>query len=372
LDALNPTLWRPRLRESLVIERDAHELLFISTSDRRVKRFTATRTVIELIPLLDGTRTVADLVERLCGNSEAMATEVGSALAVLRQEQLLSRVADPFSGTTSLTPAQVAFYSRQILLFQDLCDSGQLPDQAGLAVQERLLSATVVVCGLGGLGSVVASALAAAGVGVLIVVDDDVVEASNLTRQLTYSMDDVGRNKADALASRLGRINPDVRFRPEKRTIAVAADLADLAAESDLVISCADQPTLHEVAAIVTEACWPGIPHFIAGGYSFHVGLVGILTIPRVTACYHCIIATFEHCHGRDRTVPFMAKSKHHGIVGAQSGIIGNMVAWECIRYLIGLKATLSNRLLEFNYGDMSFDEAAVPRHADCPWCAER
>jgi len=362
-------LWRPRLRDSLVIERDGGELLFISTSDRRVKRFAATPAVVELIPLLDGSHAVADLVAQLCGDSEASAMEVGSALAVLRAEHLLSLVEDPLAGQTTLTPEQVAFYSRQILLFQDLCDSGQLADQTGLTVQERLLSSTVLVCGLGGLGSVVASALAAAGTGRLIVVDDDVVEQSNLTRQTTYSLDDIGTSKADALAARLGRINPDVRFQVEKRTVAAPSDLAELAAQADLVISCADSPSLVEVAATVTEACWPHTPHFIAGGYSFHVGLVGMLIVPRVTACFHCIYAAFEHCHGRDRTAPYVSKSKHHGIVGAQSGIIGNIAAWECIRYLIGLETALRDRWLEFNYGDVSFDEAVVPRRPDCPWC---
>ena len=370
MNSTDIALWRPRLRDSLVIERDGDELLFISTSDRRVKRFTVSSTVIRLIPLLDGTHSVADLVELLCGDSEVSATEVGGALAVLREERILSQVADPLAGSTELTDGQIGFYSRQILLFQDLCDSGQLTDQTGLAVQERLLSSTVLVCGLGGLGSVVVPALAAAGVGALIVVDDDVVEESNLTRQLAYSLDDVGRSKVDALASRIGRINPDVRVRREMRTVTASSDLADLTAESDLVIGCADHPTVLEVSKVVTEACWPDTPHFIAGSYSFHVGLMGMLVIPRVTACIHCVYATFEHLHGRDRTETFVAKSKHRGIIGAQSGIIGNMIAWECIRYLIGLESALGSNWLEFNYGNMSFDRVEILRRPDCPWCA--
>jgi molybdopterin/thiamine biosynthesis adenylyltransferase len=363
---LDVAKWRPRLRESLVIERDGNELLVISTADRRAKRFTASETILRLIPLLNGTRTAAELVESLCGGSEERASEV----AVLRAERLLSLTASADEGPTQLAPEQVQRYHRQLCMFQDMCDSGLLAGQTGLAVQDRLRSATVVIVGAGGLGTVVATSLAAAGTGTLVVCDDDVVEESNLTRQFAYSLDDIGRSKVDALAARLGRLNPDVTLRPEKRSVLAPADLADLAATADLVISCADKPSTLAVADVVTEACWPGTPHYIGGSYSYHAGLLGFLVVPGVTACWHCVYAEFISRHGRDRTVSFVPKAEYAGIVGAQSGIIGNMMAWESIRFLIGMTPTVSSEHVEFNYETMSFSRAPVPRHADCTWCA--
>ncbi len=365
----NVPQWRPRLRESLVVERDGNELLFISTSDRRVKRFMATETILRLVPLLNGTHTVEELVESVCGASQELASEVGSALAVLREERLLSLTASPDEGLTKLTPAQVQRYHRQISMFQDLCDSGLVANQTGLGVQDRIRSTSVVILGAGGLGTVVATALAGAGIGTLVVCDDDVVEESNLTRQFAYSLDDVGQSKVEALAARLGRLNPDVVLRPEKRKVLTAADLADLAVPADLVISCADKPSTLAVADVVTEACWPDTPHYIGGSYSFHVGLLGFLVIPGLTACWHCLYAQFVSQHGRERTVPFVPKAEYGGIVGAQSGIVGNMIAWESIRFLVGMNPTVSSECLEFNYATMSFTRAPLVRRPDCPWC---
>lgn len=346
-------------------------MLFISTSDRRVKRFAASEIVIRLIPLLNGTHTLAEIIGSLCGDSEELAGKVGNALAVLREERLLSLTDCVTEEQTRLTPCQIARYQRQIGLFQDLCDSGLVAHRTGVAVQERLMSATVVILGAGGLGSVVATALAAAGIGTLIVCDPDVVELSNLSRQVAYSLDDLGADKAGALAARLGRLNPDVRFGVEKRMVREPADLAAIAGTADLVISCADQPSVVKVAEIVTEACWPDTPHFIGGSYSYHVGLVGLLVVPGVTACWHCLIAGFSGSHGRDKTVPFVAKARYGGIVGAQSGIVGNMIAWEATRFLIGMTPTACGECLEFNYQTMSISRAPVRRRASCPWCAD-
>ncbi len=362
--------WRPKLRNSLVVEQDGQELLFISTSDRRVKRFAASPAVFRMIPLLDGTHSVADLVGSLCGESEELVQEVCGALATLREEQLLSKVTDPVAGASSLTPAQLSRYDRQIRLFQEFCDSDLVDYEEGLTAQERLGSATVLVCGVGGLGSVVASSLAASGVGTLIVCDDDVVEEGNLTHP-TYSLDDIGLAKVEALTARLSRMNPHISVRPEKRRVEHASDLADLVTAADLVISCADQPSINEMAEIMTEACWPsGTPHLIGGGYAYHVGILGLLVIPRTTACWHCMRAEFAHEHGRDRSTPFVRKSLRPGIIGAQSGIIGNMMAWEGIRFLTGMGTALGSRWIELNYGPMTFSEREVPRRADCPWCA--
>nr|WP_166682503.1 HesA/MoeB/ThiF family protein [Streptomyces sp. 846.5] len=353
-----------------MVEQDGEELSFISTSDRRVQRFAASETVFRMLPLLDGRHTVADLLARLCADSEELAHEVCSALVTLREEQLLSKAAGPIGGRAENTPPHLSRYDRQIRLFQDFCDSDLVEYEEGLAAQQRLTSATVLVCGIGGLGSVVASSLAASGVGTVILCDDDVVEESNLTRQLMYTVEDIGNSKADALATRLSRINPYVSVVPERRKVELATDITDLVAGSDLVISCADQPSVTEMAEIMTEACWPDTPHIIGGGYSYHIGILGFLVIPRVTACWHCLLTEAAHEHGRDRAIPLTPKSRHAGILGAQSGIIGNMISWEAIRFLIGMGTAISNRWLELNYGPMSFSERVIPRRPDCPWCA--
>jgi molybdopterin/thiamine biosynthesis adenylyltransferase len=353
-----------------VVERDETELVFISTYDRRVKRFSVNDLALHLIPLLDGKHTLAELIEQLCEDREDLAVQVGEILATLRDEGLLSKVADPAKITTHLTDQQIGRYDRQIRLFQELCDSGELRYDHGLEAQERMLASTVLVCGAGGLGSAVASSLGAAGIGKLIVCDADVVEESNLTRQIAYSSDDIGKSKVVALAERLSRINPDVTVQGENRKVNTAMDIAELAAEADLVVGCADQPSVTEVAEIITDACWPSTPHLIGGSYSYHVGLLGLLVVPRETGCWFCLLEELKHEHGRENNKPFMPKSRAAGIIGAQAGIIGNIMSWEIIKFLIGSQTSISGSWLEFNFTDLSLDKRAIPRSPTCPRCA--
>jgi bacteriocin biosynthesis cyclodehydratase domain-containing protein len=312
---------------------------------------------------------VADLIGCLCSDEESV-QQVCGALLTLREERLLSKVSSPVEQPTRLSPEQVRHYDRQIRFFQDLADSDLVGCDEGITAQERLSSASVLICGLGGLGNVVASSLAAAGVGTLVLCDDDVVEASNLTRQVMFSTDDIGRGKADALAARLTRINPYVSLVPEKRRVERAADISGLAKASDLVISCADQPSVAEMSAIMTEACWPDTPHVLGGSYSFHLGLFGLFVIPGVTACWHCLRAAVSHEHGRERSRPFIPKTRNAGVIGAQSGVIGNVIAWEAVRFLAGMETGLSNRWVEFDFGPLALRERPIVRRPDCPWCS--
>jgi molybdopterin/thiamine biosynthesis adenylyltransferase len=362
--------WRPRLRDSLVAEHTGNELLFISSSDQRVWRFSVTELVFRLIPLLTGERTVAELVAMLCGDSEKAVVELCSALLTMRDKCLLSHVPDPLDEHGALADDEVTHYDRQLRLFQEFCDAGAVEGDRGHVYQERLKAATVTICGAGGLGSFVTASLAAAGVGTITVCDDDFVEEGNLHRQHTYTLADIGKRKVDVLAARLMGSNPYVTVIPLARRIEKPADLADLAAASDFVVNCADWPSITDMAELVTEACWPHTPHLIGGAYAYHVGFLGLTVIPEVTACWHCMVIKANEQLDRTGMRSIKQKTRHAGVIGAQCGIGGNIIAWEAIRYLSGMPTALTDRWLELDYWTMTVREHAIPRSPHCPTCA--
>jgi len=354
----------PRLRDSIVVQRDGDELLFVLTASRTVKRFAVDGMVLRLLPLLDGRSSVEQLARLVDGD----AADLAEVLALMRREKLLSRNADP-TTTQALGCDRVAYYDRQLRLFQDFCDEGLTDDHDGARLQRRLERATVLICGIGGLGSWVAHCLAAAGVGTLRLCDFDVVEASNLTRQVLFAAADIGRSKVDAARDRLRAVNPQVTVMGINRRVGGAADLTDLVAGADLAIGCADQPDVVTVADWVTEACWPAIPHIIGGGYAYHIGILGVTVLPGRSACWRCVRAETRTDHGRDRAEPFIGKRPLAGATGALAGLVGSAVAWEAIRVLTGLPSAFADRWTEIDYWPMQVLTRAIPRRPHCPLC---
>lgn len=219
---------KPKLRDSVIVQRDGPEVVFLLTGSRVVKRFVVNDHVLKLIPLLDGSRTVEQLCDQVGAGSREAADEVMKALDVMRRERLLSVVDGSWDAALLDTgdDAELKRYDRQIRLFQDLCDEGLSSGGRGIDLQRRLQQATAVVCGLGGVGSWLVQGLAAAGVGTLRICDFDQVEVSNLGRQILYSTSDIGRLKTEAAAERVAVVNPHVRVEPVTRRITSPDDLS--------------------------------------------------------------------------------------------------------------------------------------------------
>ncbi|MGW1991439.1 HesA/MoeB/ThiF family protein [Embleya sp. NPDC001921] len=353
-----------------MVERTQSELLFICTSSRRVKRFSAPATIIDIIPLLDGTNSIAHLVRTNCDSDESVEL-LCSTLRTLDTEGLLSAVDNLDEELERLPPRQARYYDRQLRLFQELCDADLIDCVGAAQAQQRLGNAKVLVCGLGGLGGVVAHALAGAGVGKLVVCDFDRVEVSNLARSFVYSTADVGRAKSEVVAERLRGANPHIQVTAVDRFIATPADLADLVTGCDLVVGCADQPSVAAMAQTVSAACLPDIPHLVAGGYSHHVGVLGALVVPGVTPCRHCLTEVLGREHGRDAASPLVPKRPHGGVIGPQTGIVGNILALEALRHLLGMETVLGHRVVEIDFWPMEFRSRTIDRSPTCPYCSQ-
>ncbi|HEX6490671.1 MAG TPA: ThiF family adenylyltransferase [Gaiellaceae bacterium] len=217
-----------------------------------------TSTVWSLLALLDGTRTTSEIVEEALRRDPRLdADSVRDGIATLVEDGFIEDAgARPPSA---LTAAERERYDRSAD-FYAWVDSKPRPSR--WEVQRRLKQARVTVLGLGGIGSAVAASLAASGIGALHCVDFDVLEASNLNRQLLYREGDLGGSKVERAIEQLRHLNSFVEVSGEELRIGTGDDLVPLLADCDLFILCADRPEPRQIltwtsdAAVKTKTPW--------------------------------------------------------------------------------------------------------------------
>jgi sulfur-carrier protein adenylyltransferase/sulfurtransferase len=247
-----------------------------------------------------------------------------------------------------LTTEERARYARHILL-----------PQIGLEGQRRLKNARVLVVGAGGLGSPALMYLAAAGVGTIGVVDDDVVDASNLQRQVVHGVDDVGRPKTESAAETVARINPLVTVvRHDLRLD--SSNALELLADYDVVLDGADNfPTRY----LVNDACvLLGLPHVWGSIYRFD-GQVSVW-FAGYGPCYRCV---FPDPPPPD-AVPSCATG---GVLGVLCAAVGSVQVSEAIKLVVGQGDPLVGRLLVHDSLRQTWDSLTVRANPDCPVCDE-
>jgi molybdopterin/thiamine biosynthesis adenylyltransferase len=240
-------------------------------------------------------------------------------------------------------------YSRHILL----------PEVGGRG-QEKLLRARVLVIGAGGLGSPVSFYLAAAGVGTIGLIDGDVVDLSNLHRQILHHTPDVDRPKVVSAQAKLTALNPDVTVVPHHERLTVDNALP-LFAQYDLIIDGTDNfPTkfLANDAAIFTKR------PLVHGGILRFVGQV-MTILPGESACYRCIFK-------EPPPAGLVPTCQEAGVLGALAGVIGTIQATEALKLILGQPQSLTGRLLTYDALSSTFREITVRRNPKCPICGER
>ena len=260
---------------------------------------------------------------------------------------------------------QLLRYSRHVLL-----------DDIGIEGQRRLLAAHALVIGAGGLGSPVALYLATAGVGTVTIVDDDVVDVTNLQRQIAHTLARVGQPKVASIAAAVAAINPDVRV----IALQTRADLLQLAGwvvAADVVIDCSDNfATRHQVNA----ACVAHRKPLVSGAAIGFDGQISVYDTrdmldtrdagpasstraadPGARPCYACLFppgAAFEE-----------VRCATMGVFAPLVGIIGSMQAAEALKLLAGVGSSLAGRLQMLDARTMEWSEIRVSRSPGCPVC---
>lgn len=245
---------------------------------------------------------------------------------------------------------QLLRYARHILL-----------DEIGIEGQERLLGASVLVVGAGGLGSPVAAYLAASGVGRIVLADDDVVELGNLQRQLLHTTERVGWPKARSGRHMLADLNPEVRVEAVEQRLQGEA-LSRAVSGVDLVLDCCDNfATRHAV----NRACAQHRKPLVSGAAIRFSGQVAVFDLRRDgSPCYHCLFPENDPVQE--------ANCATTGVLAPLVGVIGSMQAIEAIKLLAEVGEPAEGRLLCFDALAAQWHEVRFERDPGCAVCAHR
>jgi adenylyltransferase/sulfurtransferase len=264
----------------------------------------------------------------------------------------MPNIADPFAARAerlNLTPQEVARYSRHLIM-----------PEVGMDGQKRLKAASILLIGAGGLGSPLGLYLAAAGVGRIGIVDFDVVDFSNLQRQVLHGTPDVGRPKLQSAKDRLQAINPEVQIDLYETRLS-SANAMSILAPYDIVIDGTDNfPTRY----LVNDACVLLKKPNVYGSIFRFDGQASVFYPPH-GPCYRCLYPEPPP----PGEVPSCAEG---GVLGILPGLIGCIQATEGVKLILGKGSTLIGRLLLYDALGMKFQEFKVRRNPKCPMCGDK
>jgi len=240
---------------------------------------------------------------------------------------------------------QLLRYSRQIML-----------PQIDLAGQEKLLAARVLIMGMGGLGSPIAMYLAAAGIGHLVLVDDDVVELSNLQRQIAHGTNNIGSSKVESAKQTIKNLNPEIKVTCYNKKL----DGKELAAEvtaADIVIDGTDN---FSSRFALNEQCVKNNTPLISGAAIRMEGQVSVFNKTPASPCYRCLYKD----EGELDT-----SCSNNGVLSPIVGIIGSIQASECIKVLLNIGESLDGKLLMLDALYMDWRTLKLNKDPACPVC---
>jgi adenylyltransferase/sulfurtransferase len=249
----------------------------------------------------------------------------------------------------NLTPEQVQRYARHVIL-----------PEVGGAGQRKLLNTSVLLLGAGGLGSPAGLYLAAAGVGKIGVLDFDVVDKTNLQRQIMHGVDDLDRPKVDSAEDALRAVNPDVEV--VKHSTHISSENAlDIFRPYDVIVDGTDNFPTRYLANDAAHFLGKPLVH---GAIFRFEGQMTMFDSAKGTGCYRCLFPTPPP----PGAVPSCAEA---GVFGVLPGIIGSMMAFETIKHILHIGEGIIGRLLVFEGMDMTFRTLRLRRNPECPLCGD-
>ena len=241
---------------------------------------------------------------------------------------------------------QLLRYSRQIML-----------PQMDVAGQQKLIDATVLIVGMGGLGCPAAMYLAAAGVGHLIIADDDLVELTNLQRQVAYSQSMIGEPKVVSSQQTLLGLNSDLKITALQKRLE-GSELSEAVGQADLIVDACDNFTTRFA---INSACIEHGKPLVSGAAIRMEGQVTVFDSRNPTSpCYQCL-----YSQGDDED----ASCSENGVMAPLVGIIGAVQAMEAIKLLTGIGESLTGRLLLLDASTLQWREMRLPRDSSCGAC---
>jgi molybdopterin/thiamine biosynthesis adenylyltransferase len=247
-----------------------------------------------------------------------------------------------------LTKEQLERYNRHIIL-----------EDMGVEGQEKIMSGRVLVIGAGGLGSPVILYLAAAGVGTLGIMDADVVDLSNLHRQVIHGTGNINKQKTESAEETIKAINPDVTV-TLYRERATAGNIRNIIKDYDFVIDATDN---FDTKYLINDACiLENVPYSHAGVLGF-VGQT-MTIVPGESACFRCVLPVPPPPEN-------VTSTAEAGVLGVVPGVIGTIQATEALKFLSKTGDLLTNFMIMYDAKEMTFRKVILTRSKKCPVCGK-
>lgn len=351
---------RLKLRPSVAVVSNGDVTEFFLSDIRHSIALRMQKEVTQLLFGLDGTMTVGEFLE--ANNLGSQNEEVMPLLDFLNKNCVLIKVDMIYSEDYDKFP-------RVYSLLENYCPTQQQVEEHFQMVRKS----RVMIIGLGSVGTWVAQSLLMSGVRHFLFVDGDRVELSNLHRQCGLTEASIGQLKTDAFSSRLKEMDAEVE-------VDCIVDWLDEAfferhdiGHIDLIINCADKPTVDETSMIVGKYAMPhGMPHIVGGGYNLHQSLIGQVVIPGKTACLECFRMNLDDLNEIDTSNIRKLENKNRrvGSFPPLSALSSAITANEAFKVLAGLdNLTMAGQRTEFLLRELNFANVDMPRRHDCKWC---
>ena len=243
------------------------------------------------------------------------------------------------------TRNQINRYSRQIIL-----------KKIGVIGQKKLLKASVLIIGAGGLGSPIAIYLAALGIGKIGIVDKDTVEISNLSRQIIFSTNDVNKNKSSTAINKLRKINPNIKFQSFNKKLTIN-NINKIAEKFDLIVDGSDN---FRTRFLVNDYCLKNKKILVSGAISKFDGQVYTFNFSKKKSpCLRCFIPKMP-------MDPDVDNCEYEGVLGTLGGIIGSIQANEVVKEILGIGDTLCGHILIIDALKLTFRKVKLNKRSDC------
>ena len=346
----------PRIRSSVGVVINPGLVEFFKGNTRRSIMVKMNSNVAKILCSLDGTRSIDEICDEYNMDQEAE-KKFCDLINYLVDKCII------YDQSKRIESEDRKRFSRVFSMLEEILQKAW----------NGIKNSRVCIVGIGAVGSWIAANLVQSGVENLVLIDNDVVDISNLHRQWGYVTEDVGKRKTTCLSKRLRDMNESVKI--QEINLFIREDTLEKInlGKVDLIIDCADKPTVDQTAVWIGEYCMKrNIPHIIAGGYNLHVSLIGQTIIPYKTACVKC----FEKQLRRHNELELSNMKKlatpgrKIGSIGPMCSLSASFASLEAIKVLSKLIPPSNiNRRGEFNIYNMEIQYHEYNKIEDCEWC---
>lgn len=329
-------------------------------------KLEADKLLLEILNLIDSSFTTDEIYQKLKSKySYITLEELESIIFELTRLGLLEKDTD-----LKIDDKELLFLNRHLNFLSDYTNDQYNKYQ----LQERLFSASIVIIGVGAIGSWIAYNLIQSGIKNLILIDPDKVSLSNLSRQSLYFKEDIGKFKVNVLKKHLEKIVSNLNITIHKKEIQEKDDLNIINFNVDLVINCSDKPDAYTTGAIVSEYCIPRkIPNINGIGYRGNICSLGLTNIPYKSICWKCLHHTNYQMVNRGSQLKFNNHNPTAGSTSSIATLIASIHSWEAIKVLIPtMTPSLINKQGKFNFDNLRIDLKPLKNIQKCEICLQK